>query len=71
MSSTLEQEFSDLIKALNNPDVEPSRILQQISLDTVELYPYIEYMKYLLAGIDHAGHVRLRHDRRRHVVHRR
>ena len=50
MSSTLEQEFSDLTKALNNPDVDPSRIVQQISLDTVELYPYIEYMKYLLPG---------------------
>ena len=50
MSSTLEQEFSDLTKALNQPDVEPSRILQQITLDTVELYPYIEYMKYLLPG---------------------
>jgi len=50
MSSTLEQLFSDLTKALNDPDVEPSRILQQISLDTVELYPYIEYMKYLLPG---------------------
>ncbi len=50
MSSTLEQEFSDLTKALNDPDVEPSRIVQQISLDTVELYPYIEYMKYLLPG---------------------
>ena len=50
MSSTLESEFSDLVKALNDPDVEPSRIVQQISLDTVELYPYIEYMKYLLPG---------------------
>ena len=50
MSSTLEQEFSDLTKALNDPDVNPSRIVQQISLDTVELYPYIEYMKYLLPG---------------------
>ncbi len=50
MSSTLEQLFGDLTKALNNPDVEPSRILQQITLDTVELYPYIEYMKYLLPG---------------------
>ena len=50
MSSTLEQQFSDLVKALNNPDVDPSRILQQITLDTVELYPYIEYMKYLLPG---------------------
>ncbi|MGA3053499.1 MAG: ABC transporter permease [Candidatus Korobacteraceae bacterium] len=50
MSSTLEQEFSELTTALNNPDVEPSRIVQQITLDTVELYPYIEYMKYLLPG---------------------
>jgi len=50
MSSTLEDQFSSLVQALNNPDVEPSRILQQISLDTVELYPYIEYMKYLLPG---------------------
>ncbi len=24
--------------------------MQQITLDTVELYPYIEYMKYLLPG---------------------
>jgi ABC-2 type transport system permease protein len=25
-------------------------VVTQISLDTVELYPYVEYMKYLLAG---------------------
>jgi ABC-2 type transport system permease protein len=50
MSSTLEQELTSLTNALNAPDVEPSRIAQQISLDTVELYPYIEYMKYLLPG---------------------
>jgi ABC-2 type transport system permease protein len=50
MSSTLETQFQSLVDALNQPDVEPSRIVQQISLDTVELYPYIEYMKYLLPG---------------------
>jgi len=50
MSSTLEDEFGNIVNALNQPDVEPSRIVQQISLDTVELYPYIEYMKYLLPG---------------------
>ncbi len=50
MSSTLEDEFASIVNALNQPDVEPSRIVQQISLDTVELYPYIEYMKYLLPG---------------------
>ncbi len=49
MSSTLESLLSDLTNALNTPDVEP-RIIQKIVLDIVELYPYIEYMKYLLPG---------------------
>src|SRR3989449_3603561 len=49
MSSTLEGELTELTNALNQPTVEP-RILQQTALDIVELYPYIEYMKYLLAG---------------------
>ena len=49
MSSTLESLLTELTNALNAPDVEP-RILQNIVLDTVELYPYIEYMKYLLPG---------------------
>ena len=49
MSSSLETTLSDLTNALNQPDVEP-RLLQQTALDIVELYPYIEYMKYLLPG---------------------
>jgi ABC-2 type transport system permease protein len=49
MSSTLEQELADITTALNTPTVEP-RILQQTVLQIVELYPYIEYMKYLLPG---------------------
>ena len=49
MSSTLEGELSDLTTALNNPAIEP-RVLQQTALQVVELYPYIEYMKYLLPG---------------------
>ena len=48
-SSTLEGELSNITTALNNPTVEP-RILQQTVLQIVELYPYIEYMKYLLPG---------------------
>src|SRR5207245_8301453 len=35
--------------AVNRPAVEPS-VLQQTALEIVELYPYIEYMKYLLPG---------------------
>src|SRR6201982_2629769 len=49
MSSTLEGEVSDIVAALNNPTIEP-RMLQQTVLQIVELYPYIEYMKYLLPG---------------------
>ena len=49
MSSAVEAELADLTNALNQPAVSP-RILQQTALDVVELYPYIEYMKYLLPG---------------------
>src|SRR5262249_43604837 len=49
MTSTLESEMSDITNALNSPTVSP-RILEQTVLQIVELYPYIEYMKYLLPG---------------------
>jgi ABC-2 type transport system permease protein len=49
MSSTLEDELTGITNALNQPTVEP-RVLQQTVLQIVELYPYIEYMKYLLPG---------------------
>jgi len=49
MSSTLEDELTGITDALNQPTVSP-RILQQTVLQIVELYPYIEYMKYLLPG---------------------
>jgi ABC-2 type transport system permease protein len=49
MSSALEDELNSITAALNQPTVTP-RILQQTVLQIVELYPYIEYMKYLLPG---------------------
>jgi ABC-2 type transport system permease protein len=49
MSSTLEEKLTELTNALNQPAVEP-RLLQKTALEVVELYPYIEYMKYLLPG---------------------
>ena len=49
MSSAVEAELTSLTDALNQPTVSP-RILQQTALEIVELYPYIEYMKYLLPG---------------------
>src|SRR5215475_7750390 len=49
MTATLEGELTDITSSLNNPAVEP-RILQQTVLQIVEIYPYIEYMKFLLPG---------------------
>jgi ABC-2 type transport system permease protein len=49
MTSTFEDQMAQLVEALNQPDVQP-RLVQQTALQVVELYPYIEYMKYLLPG---------------------
>ena len=49
LTSTLEDEMTQLVQALNQPEVQP-RVVQQAELQVVELYPYIEYMKYLLSG---------------------
>ncbi len=49
MTSTFEQTMGSLVDALNEPNVQP-RMIQQIALQVVELYPYVEYMKYLLPG---------------------
>ena len=49
MSSTLEEKLNELTNALNQPTVEP-RLLHKTALEVVELYPYIEYMKFLLPG---------------------
>src|SRR6202023_1780697 len=49
MSAALEEELTQITGALNNPSVQP-RLLQQTVLQIVELYPYIEYMKFLLPG---------------------
>lgn len=49
MSSSLEAEIQSVIDSLNAPAIQ-QKVVQQITLETVELYPYVEYMKYLLAG---------------------
>jgi ABC-2 type transport system permease protein len=49
MSAALEDSLGQITAALNNPVVEP-RLLQKTVLQIVELYPYIEYMKFLLPG---------------------
>jgi ABC-2 type transport system permease protein len=49
MSSSLEAEMQSLVDALNAPVIQ-QKVVQQIALEIVELYPYVEYMKYLLSG---------------------
>jgi ABC-2 type transport system permease protein len=49
LSGSLESEMQSLTDALNQPAV-PQRVVNGIALQIVELYPFIEYMKYLLPG---------------------
>jgi ABC-2 type transport system permease protein len=49
VSSSLEGEMQSLVDALNAPLIQ-QKVVQKITLDIVELYPYVEYMKFLLAG---------------------
>jgi ABC-2 type transport system permease protein len=49
MSDSIESEMQSLVDALNQP-VIPDRLVKSIGLDFVELYPFVQYMKFLLAG---------------------
>ena len=49
MSSSIESEMQALVDALNQPVIQ-DRIVKNVALKIVELYPFVEYMKYLLSG---------------------
>jgi ABC-2 type transport system permease protein len=49
LSSSLLERIQQMVDQLNAPDVVP-RLPGAVILDTVEVYPYVEYVKYLLAG---------------------
>jgi ABC-type multidrug transport system permease subunit len=49
ISSALLERVQQMVQELNAPDVTP-RLEGSVQLDTVEIYPYVEYIKYLLAG---------------------
>lgn len=49
VSGSIESEMQSLVDALNAPLVADP-INKQVALDVVELFPYINYMKFLLAG---------------------
>jgi len=46
-SGSLEAEMQDVVSALNAPVIQP-RLANSIALDIVELYPYVNYLKFLL-----------------------
>jgi ABC-2 type transport system permease protein len=46
-SSSLEAEMQLLVSALTAPVIQP-RLANAIALEIVELYPYVDYMKFLL-----------------------
>jgi ABC-2 type transport system permease protein len=46
-SSTLESEMQLVVTALTAPAIQP-RVASAIALEIVELYPYVNYMKFLL-----------------------
>ena len=46
-SSALEGEMQSLVDAMNAPQIE-DRLAKTIALEVVELYPYVNYLKYLL-----------------------
>jgi ABC-2 type transport system permease protein len=49
ISSSILERVQEMTTELNTPDVT-SRLDGAVELNVVEIYPYIEYIKYLLAG---------------------
>ncbi len=49
VADALGAQMSDLVTSINAPPV-PSREPDKAALDVVEVYPYINYIKYLLPG---------------------
>jgi ABC-2 type transport system permease protein len=46
-SATLETEMQSLVDSLNAPQVQ-DRLAKTITLEVVELYPYVDYLKFLM-----------------------
>jgi ABC-2 type transport system permease protein len=49
VSSSIAERLQEMVDAMNAPAVQP-RLDQAVQLNVVEVYPYVEYIKYLLAG---------------------
>ncbi|HEV2387176.1 MAG TPA: ABC transporter permease [Candidatus Acidoferrales bacterium] len=49
LSSSLLGEMQLTVQQIDTPAIQP-RLAQQVNLNVVEVYPYIDYIKYLLPG---------------------
>ena len=49
LANTIQERMQQMVDNLNTAAVQP-RLDGQVELNTVEVYPYIEYVKFLLAG---------------------
>lgn len=49
LSNSIQQRVQQMVDSLNTAAVQP-RLDAEVQLNTVEVYPYIEYIKFLLAG---------------------
>ncbi|HUJ30593.1 MAG TPA: ABC transporter permease [Candidatus Acidoferrum sp.] len=49
VSSSIAERMQQMVNQMNAPSVEP-RLDQIVQLNVVEVYPYVDYIKYLLAG---------------------
>jgi ABC-2 type transport system permease protein len=50
VAATLASTFSGLVGALNAPAADARRVSPEVTLDVVEVYPYVPYIQYLLPG---------------------
>jgi len=50
VAATLNGSLAGLVGAYNQESAGPARIPSQLTLDVVEIYPYVPYIQYLLPG---------------------
>jgi len=50
VASTLAAATGGLVQAFNQPSLDARRLPRAVSLDVIEVYPYVPYIQYLLPG---------------------
>jgi ABC-2 type transport system permease protein len=50
MANSVQTKMQELVSSLNLPAATAKRLPSDVALEIIELYPYVEYLKYLLPG---------------------